>query len=127
MAFQWVFNNAESISVNKRSVVGQTITRNQTVRAVSRGTSPRRFTVTLPNGMRWTDVATYIQALDTADRFTKETIQINNSAYNGWMSRGDISSSASYSVICVGFPEWTISGRDSVSWSGPFVFLEALV
>jgi hypothetical protein len=127
MAFQWVFNNAESLSVNKRAIVGQTVTRNQTVRAVSRGSAIRRFTVKLPDGMRWTDVATYIQALDAADKFTKETIQINNSGYNSWMSRGDISSSATYTVICVEFPQWTIFARDQVSWSGPFVFYEALV
>jgi hypothetical protein len=126
MAFQWVFNNAESISINKRAVVGQTITRNQTVRAVSRGAAIRRFTVKLPD-MRWSDVATYIQALDAADKFTKETIQINNSGYNSWMAKGDISSSASYTIICVQFPNWTIVGRDQVSWDGPFIFYEALV
>lgn len=127
MAFQWVFNNASSISVNKRAIVGQTITRNQTVRAVSRGNAIRRFTVQLPDGMRWSDVATYIQAIDAADRFTKENIQINNSGYNSWINAGDISTSATYSVICVEMPQWTISERNLVTWSGPFVFYEALV
>lgn len=127
MSFQWVFNNAESIAVNKRSVVGQTITRNMTVRAVSRGTSARKFTVKLPDGMRWSEIATYIQAIDAADRFTKQNIQINNAGYNDWINAGDINPSTVYSVICVEMPEWTIFARDQVSWSGPFVFYEALV
>jgi hypothetical protein len=127
MAFQWIFNNATSISVNKKAIVGQTITRNQTVRAVSRGNSIRRFTVQLPDGMPWSQVATYIQAIDAADRFTKETIQISNSGYNSWINAGDINTSATYQVICVELPQWTISERNLVTWSGPFVFFEALV
>ena len=128
MAFQWVFDKAESISVNKRAIVGQSITRNQTVRAVSRGTGIWRFTVKLPDGMRWSEVASYIAALDTADRYTKETVTINNSGYNSWIHNGALSNqSQTWSVICVEFPEWTIFSRDQVSWSGPFVFYEAKV
>ena len=77
--------------------------------------------------MPWNEVASYISALDTANRFTKETIAINNSGYNSWMANGDISPSNSYTVLCVTFPEWTINGRNTVSWSGPFVFFEARV
>ena len=125
MAFQWVFDKAEAISINKRKIVGQTITRNQTVRAVSRVNTVRRFTVTLPDGMPWDQVATYIQALDNADKFTKETINIPN--YGPWITGGDIDPDTDYSVICVEFPNWTIFSRNQVSWSGPFVFYEALV
>lgn len=125
MSFQWVFDKAESISINKRAIVGQTITRNLTVRAVSRGDAIRRFTVKLPDGMLWSEVATYIQALDTADKFTKQTINVSN--YGAWINAGDINPATSYSVICVEFPQWTIFSRNQVSWSGPFVFFEALV
>lgn len=31
-----------------------------------------------------------------------------------------------WSVLCVEFPQWTIFARDQVSWSGNFVFVEAL-
>lgn len=125
MSFQWVFDKAESLSINKRAIVGQTITRNQTVRAVSRGSAIRRFTVKLPDGMRWSEVASYIQALDAADKFTKETIHVTN--YGSWITAGDINPATNYTVICVEFPNWTIGARDQVFWSGPFVFYEALV
>lgn len=31
-----------------------------------------------------------------------------------------------WSVICVQFPNWTLFSRNQVSWSGPFVFAEAI-
>lgn len=129
MAFQWVFDNAETISMNQKAIVGQTITRNRAVRAVSRGTAPKVFTVKLPDGMRWSDVATYIQALDVADRFTTESITISNSGYNGWMkvTGGPLAGTQTYNVVCVGFPDWVISDRNQVTWTGPFVFYQATV
>jgi hypothetical protein len=128
MAFQWVFDNAESISINKKAVVGQSITRNQTVRAVSRGNAIWKFTVKLPDGMAWDQVASYIKAINDADRFTKETVTINHAGYNSWIHNGDLSNAAqTWSVICVQMPEWTIFARNQVSWSGEFVFYEAKV
>lgn len=34
--------------------------------------------------------------------------------------------SVSWEVLCVSFPEYTVFGYDQVSWSGPFVFVEAI-
>jgi hypothetical protein len=127
MSFQWVFDTAESISINKRAVVGQTITRNQTVRATSRGPGIYKFTVRLPDGLPWDQVATYIQALDAADRFTTESVKINNAGYTSWINKGDLSDpNQTWTVICVEFPEWTIFSRNQVSWSGAFVFFEVV-
>lgn len=126
MAFQWIFDNAESISVNKRAVVGQTITRNQTVRATSRGSSIYKFTIKLPDGLRWSEIATYIAAIDAADRFTIETVNLNHSGYSSWIHNGDLTVGKTWSVICTQIPDWTIFARDQVSWSGPFVFYEVL-
>ena len=128
MAFQWIFDNAESISVSKRALVGQTITRNQTVRATSRGNGVYKFTVKLPDGMSWSQVASYIQAIDAAGKFTKETITINNAGYNSWIHNGILTNAnQTWQVMCVEMPEWTIFARNQVSWSGAFVFYEALV
>ena len=48
MAFQFIFDKAVTISGNNRAVVGQSITRNHTVRAVSRGSAVQKFTITMP-------------------------------------------------------------------------------
>ena len=34
--------------------------------------------------------------------------------------------SVSWEVLCVSYPEYTIFGYDQISWSGPFVFVEAI-
>lgn len=86
-AFQYVFDNAESISINKRGVVSQTTSRDQTVRTISRGGNIWRFEVTLPDGIPWTTARQYIEAIDTADRFTVGTVQLDNPGYSGWLSK----------------------------------------
>ena len=63
-AFQWVFDNAESISIDRKAVVAQTTSRDQTIRSVSRGGQVWRFEVKLPDGIRWSDARSYIEAID---------------------------------------------------------------
>lgn len=126
MSFQWIFDNAESVSINNRALVGQTISRNQTVRATSRGPGIWKFTVTLPNGLPWDKVASYIQDIDNAGRFTTETVAFTNTGYTNWIHSGPLTAGQSWEVICTQMPEWTISARNQVSWSGPFVFYEVV-
>jgi hypothetical protein len=205
-AFQYIFDNAAQISINKRAVVAQSITRDQTVRTVSRGGQVWRFDVTMPSGMLWSEARPYIEAIDAADRFTTGQVQINNSGYNSWLmpyqgnsanttgfaadvtqgtntitltssptttsgykfktgdliqlgSSGKVYSVASnvaynsntvtlnrpvldstatgvslvvgpsvtFNVVCLEIPNWVISQRNVVSWSGSFKFTEALV
>lgn len=85
-AFQYVFDNAESISIDRRAVTAQTVSRNNTVRTVSRGGQIWRFDVKLPDGPRWSDLRPYIEAIDYADRYTVGTVQLNNSGYNSWLT-----------------------------------------
>jgi hypothetical protein len=127
MAFQWVFDKAESIAPSKRAIVGQSITRNNTVRAVSRGVAPQRFTVKLPDGMPWTQVADDIAAIDAADRFTVENIGLTNPGYSDWLNDGPLTPGATWDVICIQLPDYTINPDGLVFWSGPFVFYESIV
>jgi hypothetical protein len=85
-AFQYVFDNAESIGFNRRSVTAQTTTRDGTVRTVSRGGQIWRFDVKLPDGIRWSDARAYIEAIDAADRSTTGTVSLNNPGYVDWLS-----------------------------------------
>jgi len=125
MAFQWVFDNAATIAVNKRQVVTQTETRNETVRAVSRGTAVKKFTVMMPVGMQWSANQASINAVDVADRFTVENIifDLTNMA---WMESTAIGDNDTYDIICTSLPQWTITDIDVVQWSGAFQFQEVL-
>ena len=201
-AFQYVFDNAESIGFNRRAVTAQTTTRDGTVRTVSRGGQIWRFDVKLPDGIRWSDAREYIEAIDAADRTTVGTVSLSNPGYVPWLNAyrgnsvnytgfeaswtqgatsitlttspvtpsgfkfraGDIiqlgtgrvysvtadtntntvnlnrpvldatgsgalsvADNVTWSVICVELPTWTIFARDQVSWSGNFVFYEAML
>lgn len=85
MAWQWVFDHAETLSINKRPIVSQTITRDQRVRSVSRGGNVWRFTVKLPTGLRWSDMRGYIEQIDNANLLTAETISLSADKF-AWLT-----------------------------------------
>jgi hypothetical protein len=109
-AFQYIFDNAESISINRRSVVAQTQSRDGTVRTVSRGGQLWRFDVKLPDGISWQLLRPYIEAIDYADRYTVGTIQLDNPGYVSWLNayRGN---SANYTGFAA---SWT-QGASSIT------------
>lgn len=84
-AFQYIFDRAENISINRRATVAQTISRSNVVRSVKRGGQVWRFEVKLPDGLPWEELRPIIEALEYADRYTVDTVQINNSGYNDWL------------------------------------------
>lgn len=127
MSFQWIFDNAEKISVSNREIVGQTISRNGTVRATSRGSAGTTFTIQLPDGMPWEAIASEIQAIENANKFTVETVAFTNTGYTDWIHNGMLTPGQTWDVICTTMPQWTIFQRNQVSWSGSFVFNENLV
>jgi hypothetical protein len=128
MSFQWIFDNAESLSINRKKMVSTTTARDGTTRSVSRGLQPYRFTVKLPDGMRWTDMKTNIAAAEALDKITTASITIGTAATAGyaWYYAQNLvpNNVDTYTVRCVEFPEWTLFARNQVSWSGPFVFVE---
>jgi hypothetical protein len=126
MSFQWIVNQAETLSINRKKMVASTTARDGTVRAVSRGTQPKRFEVKLPDGIPWTVLRTDIVAAEVLDRITTATISIPYAKFPWYYNNTQPGSDDSYTVRCIQFPEWTIFSRNQVSWSGPFVFQEVL-
>jgi hypothetical protein len=117
-AFQYIFDNAESISINRRATTAQTISRNNTVRTVSRGGQVWRFEVSMPNGMRWSTLRPYIEAIDAADRYTPGIVQINNAGYNSWLTGyqgNSLSTSGFYANITTGYANATITANPATS------------
>lgn len=125
-AFQWIIDKAESISINRKKMTAVTTARDGTTRAVSRGTMPKRFTVKLPDGLLWTEIKDFILATEAKDRIELDSIEISASGMGWYYGQATVPSNReSYIVRIVEFPEWTIFARNQVSWSGPFVFVEA--
>lgn len=123
-AFQFVFDNMETFSIDRKAVVGQTISRNFNVRSVSRGPTPWRFELKMPDGRRWSDDAAAIKLIDAADRFTPGTVSLSHPGYADWLSSTPEFLGKTWTVMCVQLPKWTIFARDQVAWDGPFVFIE---
>lgn len=123
-AFQWIIDRAESISINRKQMVSTTTARDGGIRSVTRGTQPKRFTVKLPDGMRWSDIRAFVEATEAKDRITSDTISISADGQS-WFYEAYSFSRPTYTVRILSFPEWTLFARDQVSWSGPFVFVES--
>lgn len=122
-AFQYVFDNAESLAINKQPLVGQTISRDFTVRSVVHGALKKRFTVKLPDGIAWSDARPYIEAIEAAGKYTVGTVVLSPATYGTWYQ----STTETYNLICTSMPQWTIFARNQVSWSGAFEFIEVTV
>ena len=84
MSFQWIINNAETISIERKSVAGSTISRDGTVRSVNRGGQVWQFTVKLPDGISWTDYRQDISKTEKLDRFTAANIAFSNTGHD-WL------------------------------------------
>ena len=124
MSFQYIIDNATTLSISRTDTVSSTQSRDGTVKAVSRGTPKKIFTVKLPDGPKWSDERASIEALETLDKHTAATITITYATHPWYYSNSTPGSEESYSVICVDFPTWEIFSYDQVRWSGPFVFVE---
>lgn len=124
MSFQWIIDNATSISINRKKVIASTSARDGTTRAVSRGQAKKIFTVQLPDGPNFSEYRTDIIAAEALDRNLTATITIPYASFPYYYGNVAPVSDESYTVLCLEFPEWTIVGYGQITWSGPFVFVE---
>lgn len=126
MSFQWIIDNAETLSINRKRMVATTTARDGTTRAVSRGTQPRRIEVKLPDGIAWTTLRTNIEAAEALDRISTATITIPFAKFPWYYGNVNPGTNESYTVRCIQFPEWTIFAYNQVAWSGSFVFQQVI-
>ena len=98
MSFQWIIDNAEDISIERKPVVGQTISRSGVVRSVSRGGAAWRFTVTPASGMPWITSRPYIANLEYQNKITASDIRIG--ANNSWIVKyqGSVTDSQTFTA-----------------------------
>ena len=103
MSFQWIIDNSEQLSIDTQQIVGQSISRNNTVRATSRGGGIWRFTVKLPDGLSWTNFRGYISKAEVLGRVGTGTISINASGH-AWLYKyqGDSANSTGFVASITG-------------------------
>lgn len=123
MSFQFVINNAESLSINNRKMNAVSTARDGTVRVVTRGFQPIKIEIKLPDGMRWSDIKDDIEAIEALDMITTEEIEIPYTGFEWYYGYQVPMFVDTYTVRCINLPQWTIFARDQVSWDGNFVFI----
>jgi len=117
MSFQWIFDNAESISINSRGVTASTTSRDGTVRATSRGGQVWRFEVKLPDGPKWSEYRSEIAGAEALDRFTTSTISLSDSGYTNWLLayQGDAANTAAITADWTTGNTITLTGGQATS------------
>lgn len=90
MSYQFVFDNAETISVNRSQQVAQTQSRSGVIKSTSLGYRPWEFTVRLPDGPRYSVYRGLISEMANFDRTVADTVSITQSYISGY--QGDLSS-----------------------------------
>ena len=77
MSLQNIIDFAASIGIDRKPVVAQTVSRDGTVRSVSRGGAVWKFDVRLPDGPPWSVSRALITQVENFGRITEDTIQFN--------------------------------------------------
>ena len=86
-ALQDIINQAGTISIDRRKVVGIQVTRNEIPRTSLTPTrNPWRFTIEMPPVLSWWDNRSLVEALDQLDRYSPQIVNFSNSCIN-WIFR----------------------------------------
>jgi len=77
MSIQRVFDNASSIQIDRSKLAGHTLSRSGRIKTLSVASAvPWRFTVSLPDGLRYSENRDFLEELDRLDRIIPEEINI---------------------------------------------------
>ena len=122
MSIQNIIDKCQQIEIDKRRIVGQTISRSQRIKTAERSTAqPWRFKITPPGMLPWTASRGFIQVIDFNDRVGEYEISLNNNsgmnyitAYMGAITQGQLNS---LTIQAVGTSTITITDMPSVSSS----------
>jgi hypothetical protein len=85
---QTIINNASGMTIDRRKVVGVQVTRNEIPRTSLTPTKqPWRFVLTMPSSLRYYNNRDLLEALDTIDRYSPQTVTFSNNACLSWIFR----------------------------------------
>ena len=83
---QTIIDKCDSISIDRRNVVGIQYTRNETPRvSVTPTKNPWKIRLTMPNSVRYSEGRALMEAIDTLDRYLPEQVTFSNVSGMSWM------------------------------------------
>lgn len=85
---QTIINASNGLLIDRRKVVGIQFTRNEIPRVSQTPTkNPWKFTLDVPNSVRYSEGRALMEALDKLDRITPQIVTFSNLAAFNWMFR----------------------------------------
>jgi hypothetical protein len=126
MSLQTIIDKAQQIEIDRRRVVGQTISRSQRIKTSERSSAqPWKFKITPPGMLKWADSRDIIEVIDGADRVEEYTVKLSNTAnmnyitdYQGQLNMADLEA---LTIQAVGTDTFTLTTLPAVS-SGTVIF-----
>jgi len=83
---QTIIDKCNGLNINRRNVVGIQITRNEIPRtSVTPTKNPWRFTLDMPDSVRYSEGRALMEELDRLDRYLPEVITFSNNSKFAWM------------------------------------------
>ena len=83
---QTIIDKCNGLNINRRNVVGIQITRNEIPRtSVTPTKNPWRFTLDMPDSIRYSEGRALMEELDRLDRYLPEVITFSNNSKFAWM------------------------------------------
>jgi hypothetical protein len=122
MSIQNIIDKAQQIEIDRRRMVGQTISRSQRIKTSERSTAqPWKFKITPPGMLPWTASRGFIEVIDFNDRATEYEISLNNNpnmnyitSYMGAITQGELNS---LTIFSTGTSTITITNMPTVTSS----------
>jgi hypothetical protein len=122
MSLQTIIDKAQVIEIDRRRVVGQTISRSQRIKTAERATAqPWKFTVTPPAYLKWADSRGFIEVIDLGDRVEEYEISLSNTTSTEYITeyRGSLTTNQlnNLTISTISTNTITLTGLPSVSSS----------
>jgi hypothetical protein len=122
MSVQNIIDKAQQIEIDRRRIVGQTMSRSQRIKTAERATAqPWKFKITPPGSLPWTASRGFIEVINLNDRAAEYQISLSNSvgtryitSYMGELTQGQLNG---LEIQSVGTSSFVVTGLPSVSSS----------
>lgn len=122
MSVQNIIDKAQQIEIDRRRIVGQTMSRSQRIKTAERATAqPWKFKITPPGSLPWTASRGFIEVINLNDRVAEYQVSLSNSvgtryitSYMGELTQGQLNG---LEIQSVGTSSFVITSLPSVSSS----------
>lgn len=120
MTIQYIIDRAQQIEIDRRRIVGQTISRSQRIKTQERSTAqPWKFKITPPGSIPYAQARGVVEVIDFNDRVGEYEITFSNStgtayiqAYQGGFQAQDL---AAITIHAVGTDTFTLTNLGSLA------------